>query len=155
MTPPVRGLSLRCNLGPLRYSLPRRRMRSAPARSRGSASCNVATLAAADINCDDRVTALDASHDPARLAGRHDRIIIVQIGMMNMQTAIQKPEGILVPTSILEEAGINGIPKIHITKHAIILQSTSNTRRFAGRLQKSPLSVKQLDEAYNMHLLED
>jgi len=75
--------------------------------------------------------------------------------MVNMQTTIQKPEGILIPTSVLEEAGINGIPKIHITKHAIILQSTSNTRRFAGRLQKSPLSAEQLDEAYAMHLLED
>ncbi len=75
--------------------------------------------------------------------------------MINMQTTIQKPEGILVPTSILEEAGINGIPKVHITKHAIILQSASNTRRFAGALQKSPLSVEQLDEAYYMHLLDD
>jgi|GEM_PF-5270002 len=87
--------------------------------------------------------------------GRHDKIIIVQSIMINMQTTIQKPEGILVPTSVLEEAGINGIPKIHITKHAIILQSTSNTRRFAGRLRKSPISAKQLDEVYDMHLLED
>ena len=72
-----------------------------------------------------------------------------------MQTTIQKPEGILIPTSMLEAAGINGIPKIHITNHAIILQSTSNTRQFAGRLQKSPLSAEQLDEAYAMHLLGD
>jgi hypothetical protein len=72
-----------------------------------------------------------------------------------MQTTTQEPEGIIIPTSILKEAGIDGIPKIRITKHTIILQSTSNTRRFAGALQKSPLSVKQLDEAYDMHLLED
>jgi hypothetical protein len=75
--------------------------------------------------------------------------------MINMQSTIQKRDGLLVPTCILEEAGINGIPKMHIIKHAIILQSTSNTRRFAGRLQKSPLSAEQLDEAYDMHLLED
>ena len=74
---------------------------------------------------------------------------------MNMQTTTRKPEGILIPTSILKEAGIDGTPQIHIIGHTVILQSTSNTRRFAGRSQKSPLSVKQLDEAYNMHLLED
>ncbi|CAD6490970.1 MAG: hypothetical protein ANIMEMIM_00207 [Candidatus Argoarchaeum ethanivorans] len=72
-----------------------------------------------------------------------------------MQTTIQKPDGILIPTSILKEAGIDGTPQIHIIGHTVILQSISNTRRFAGRLQKSPLSVKQLDEAYDMHLLED
>ena len=72
-----------------------------------------------------------------------------------MQTITQEPEGILIPTSLLKEAGIDGIPKIRIKKHAIILQSGSNTRRFAGCLQRSPLSVKQLDEAYDIHLLED
>jgi len=87
--------------------------------------------------------------------GRYDGITIVQSRMVNMQTTIQKPEGILVPTSVLEEAGINGLPRIHIAKHTIILQSTSNTRRFAGRLRKSPISAKQLDKAYDMHLLED
>ena len=72
-----------------------------------------------------------------------------------MQTAIQKPEGILVPTNVLKKAGIDGTPQIRIIRHAVILQSTSNTRRFAGCLQKSKLSAEQLDEAYDLHLLGD
>ncbi len=59
-----------------------------------------------------------------------------------MQTTTQEPEGILAPTSISKEAEIDGIPTIRITKHATILQFTNNTRRFAGALQKFPLSVK-------------
>ena len=58
--PSVRGLSLRCNLGPRRYSRPHRRRDHAPDHSHdGSTSCDPAMLAA-DVSGDDRVTALDA-----------------------------------------------------------------------------------------------
>ena len=62
-------------------------------------------------------------------------------------------KGIIIPKELLKKEGIEGEPEVEVRGNVITLKPKNNTRRFAGIIKDTPLSIETLDKAYEAYLL--
>lgn len=62
-------------------------------------------------------------------------------------------KGIIISRELLKKAGIEGEPEVEVKGNVITLKPKNSTRRFAGIIKKTPISIKELDKAYEAYLL--
>lgn len=62
-------------------------------------------------------------------------------------------KGVIISKELLQKAGIEGEPEVEVRGNVITLRAKNSTRRFAGVIKNTPLSIKKLDKAYEAYLL--
>ncbi len=58
-------------------------------------------------------------------------------------------EGLTIPRSLLESAGLWSDVDVLAKDHTIIIKSRSRTDKVLGIVKKTPLTAEKLDELYN------